>query len=75
MEHNELSSISSLSSELRRLADVLESILATNNLPPATLDLDGPAEYPRWIGDDSDTLSKTRYQIVDAARKITTLAL
>ena len=75
MEDNQPCSLSSLACELQRLTNALESIMAKNGLPFPSLEMDGPAEHPTFTGGNNDEFARTRYQIVDAARKLTTLAL
>jgi len=75
MEHKEIDSVSSIMSDLQTLTNTLESIIIKNNLPLPSLGADGPADYATSIGDDNEAYTNTRYKIVDAARKLITLAL
>jgi len=68
MEQAQVDSISSLASELQRLAAVLES--------PPLLDNGGtsPASIPS-LENGGEAITRTRYQITDTARKLVRLAL
>jgi hypothetical protein len=75
IENTEVTSITLIMEELETLTAAFESMILKNDLPQPSLGTDGPPDYPTSIGEDTEAFTNTRYKIVDAARKLITLAL
>ncbi|KAJ5605514.1 S-adenosyl-L-methionine-dependent methyltransferase [Penicillium lagena] len=70
----EKDSLHSLATELHELTATLESTLAQNDHPRPSLGVDGPSDYP-FMDSDHANFAQMRYDIVDKARKVASLAL
>ncbi|KAH8593604.1 O-methyltransferase-domain-containing protein [Bisporella sp. PMI_857] len=75
MDLKQATAISSVVEELRELTNSLTSILGDNSIGAALPSYDQSSDLKNSSPASEDKLTKTRFQIADAARKLTSLAL